>query len=357
MNSPRRPKERMRLWVDPPYRDETWLSFLDRAAQFHGIHRTHLMSAIDPDFRVSKRNRDLDRRPNERLRTCIFDALGTRDEEHELLRGIGFSWVLNPVARRTYCPRCAASDLAEGAVPFFRWQWALALTTVCHIHKTPLMMWPPCLQTLSLRWPIRWLRNNTPEGRQSVDWLDADLRKLDAHEAGDATDTEIVEMLNRIQAPGVELETFRMRDGQRSPAGFEPFMLDALISLLTGLPEYGGCRPFSEQLRPACSHEWMFSSCPRGIEPRLARDALDAFPACRDVGWRRSVLWFAARVLLGGMREVPMLDGSTLPAGDWREPWRLAVAPKACSWNATEVHQVGNWLAKTASFAGSPPAG
>lgn len=55
----------------------------------------------------------------------------------------GIRW-LDPVTRRAWCPRCFANDLANGATPYFRKEWARAAITFCNAHKLPqpLLLWP-----------------------------------------------------------------------------------------------------------------------------------------------------------------------------------------------------------------------
>lgn len=175
----------IRLWTEPPQPDETWLSFLSRAAQSCGLTRTELAARLT-ESRI-RGYRDWDTSILRADRERALRAAGIADEEAALLRPTRFVPKLSVGSRVAYCPRCAVGDLERRVPPYFRWQWALPTTTFCHVHGTPLLTWPPSAKSNILRWPSAWLRGATAsEDFSPRDWLRRDLERQDcvSHEPG-----------------------------------------------------------------------------------------------------------------------------------------------------------------------------
>lgn len=316
--------KRMRLWVEPPQLDESWLSFLSRAAQFYGLTRSELTTRLAGPG--AWRYRDWDAWLPEDYRARALEAAGVEKHPSPTLRGALFIHRLPVSSRVGYCPHCAAQDLADRVTPYFRWQWSLPTTTLCHVHHVPLLMWPPSARSTALRWPPEWLRNvSSCSDFAPKDWL---LRDLDAitELAGQPGHSEAKQLLGNVQVPGI-------REVEASQAGRSRFVpwprraFECVVTVLTAMPQESAAPPLAQQLRPRDGPHWWMGDCPHPHRRRLLRNSLHAVMTSRHLNWRRTVWWLAARTMWGGIHRVELANGSVLEPGNWSRAWDSVIAP------------------------------
>jgi hypothetical protein len=316
--------KQIRLWVEPPQEDETWLSFLSRSAQFYGLTRSELMTSLAGAG--AWRYPDWDVWLPDQFRERALEAVGVEQHASPNLRGAMFTQRLPVCSRVAYCPHCAAHDLARHLTPYFRWQWSLPTTTMCHVHHVPLLVWPPSARSNVLRWPSEWLRNaSTDSAFATRDWL---LRDLDVVEAlvcrpgyGEAR-----QLLGRVQLPGIrKLES--SQTGRVSVLSWPQHAFECVVTVLTAMPQDSEAPPLAQQLKPSDAPGWWMSDCPYPHRRRLVRNSLRAVMSSRHVGWRRTVLWLAARTIWGGTHRVELANGSVMECGNWSRAWDSVIAP------------------------------
>lgn len=314
----------LRIWVEPPQSDETWLSFLSRSAQFHGISRTELTARLAGSD--AWRFGDWDTWLPDELRARALEAVGIDQEASPNLRGALFVQRLPVSSRIGYCPLCAVQDLANRVTPYFRWQWSLPTTTLCHVHRVPLMVWPPNARSISLRWPSDWLRNMSSSSDFTPrDWLLRDLESV----------TELVQrpeyvearhLLTNVQTPGIH-QVEASQTGSKRSAPWPQRAFECVATVLTAMPLDSACAPLAQQLRPRYAPHWWMGDCPHPHRRRLVRNSLRAVMGCRQLSWRRTVWWLAARAIWGGAHRVELANGAFLERGNWRSAWDSVIAP------------------------------
>lgn len=314
----------VRIWVEPPQADETWLSFLSRAAQFHGLTKSELVVQIAGSG--AWRYRDWDAWIPDEYRQRALDAIGIDQGASKFLRGVQFIQRLPVSSRVAYCPQCAVQDLGNRMTPYFRWQWSLPTTTLCHVHNAPLLTWPPSAKGGTLRWPPEWLRISSSKGiPPHRDWLLRDINSI-AELAGKPEHTEDKALLAKVQIPGIR-DVEASQTGRKTKVTWPKRAFECIVTVLTAMPLETQVPPLAQQLRPKNAPSWWMGDCPHPHRRRLIRNTLFAMMTTPYVNWRRTVWWLAARTIWGGTHGVELANGLILEPGNWRAAWDGAIAP------------------------------
>lgn len=339
----------LRLWVPPPGKDETWLSFLTRSAQFYGFSRFGLVSRLHAPAATHGAEFDFDRWPNEPLAAAVGEAL---DIDLTAWNPPAFmdATVLPVGSRRAYCPRCVASDLAAGSVPFFRWAWALPMSVLCSVHRIPLRNWQNHPRAQPLRWPVGLLFERG-SGNATSRWLASHLEDASAWEGAlCARDVAIVDTLEALQAQFVA----EAEGAAIAATSLPQVLLGSLISMLVAAPDSVADIERAHRQDARAAVVWL-TGRRRHIKP-FPR-ALRSFLTASDVDWRRNILWTVARLILldegsaaahdpvADLHGLPLWDAAAAPAWNTRFP---ATARRTRS-------QLGRWHATTGRDA--PHAG
>jgi hypothetical protein len=130
----------VRLWIDPPYPDETVSSVLDRGAAFYAMDRAVLVDRLLPDFRMYGHTPDWDIPCPEHASTFAH-AMGLATDQWPGAKIHQYANMVAPLGRLAYCPLCFVEDLSACRTPHFRWQWSSSYVTMCHVHRGPLFDW------------------------------------------------------------------------------------------------------------------------------------------------------------------------------------------------------------------------
>lgn len=314
----------LRIWVEPPQIDETWLSFLSRSAQFHGLTKSELTTHLAGEGAWRYRDWDV-WVPNE-YRERALEAIGIEQHTSPSLRGAMFIQRLPVSSRVAYCPQCAAQDLGNRVTPYFRWQWSLPTTTLCHVHDIPLLVWPPSARSSTLRWPPEWLRiASSNSNRSPKDWLLRDLAAI-AELAQQPEHREARQLLGDVQIPGIR-EVEASKTGRARLVAWPRRAFECVATVLTSMPLESEASPLAQQLRPRDAPHWWMGNCPHPNRRRLVCNSLRAVMTSRYLNWRRTVWWIAARTMWGGVHRVELANGSVLEPGNWSRAWDSVIAP------------------------------
>lgn len=287
----------IRLWIDPPYKDETISSFLDRAAGFYRIDRMDLVKQIDPEFkRWNAYLPDFDGHMGERSGPKLFKTLGW----HEELEPINFTVIpsecLKPSARFAYCPLCFKTDLEVGRTPYFRWQWAIPYLTLCHEHSAPLFVWEKARSHQRVL-PWDWYADPKPEHADKCPWFAQHLKIAEQGLLELQDSKSALSLVHRLQMRTLALDkgpTASYRNYDYS----DWVALNLAVEKGAAWPD-DGLPPLASQMRPASSVEGLFAEVPETDWKRLKRSTLRGFRQQKSVTWRRTVLWFSGASILG----------------------------------------------------------
>lgn len=306
----------IRLFVDLPYPDETWASFFDRAARRYGCNRKALIRQLLPEWHEWL---DVDLCLPERLYSSLLTALGaTEDEVSPCNRGVTAN-ALPSRLRVDYCPLCFLEDLKRRRTPNFRFQWTIPFLTTCHIHGTPLLRWRSIRYGDERLLPLSWTLRPSSKLAAECAWLDEDARFADRFAESRLSKSHPLTIVRRFAAQTVQL-TGMLPSWNRLDAEFG-FCIDALIGLAASTCE--AARPLAEQLRPIEGGDRLFgppaSVCASDVRyPSLVWNS----PAF-DVGYRRSILWFLAKNIVGSRSKTKLAVGETVSPGRWDSWWNL----------------------------------
>jgi hypothetical protein len=282
----------IRLWIEPPFPDETTSSVLDRAAGLYEMDRERLISLLLPGERRWGHTRDWDY-PLDHHRRAFAAAIGTSDPQDF---GVGL-WksdsFLAPLARAVYCPRCFLTDLAIGRPPHFRWQWAIAFATACHRHRTPLMNWR-WMRRFQRRLPREWMARPGLQHVGAYEWLIDDLNMIDLCERDSGSQSPLADVL-RLQDRLIDFTGGPAANWERKDVFARWQVSDALRDATIRADKVS--EPNASLQRPTFAVPGLFLAMPESDWPRLPRNAMMGFRRQRVVGWRRSVCHYLARTL------------------------------------------------------------
>jgi len=303
-----RPGRQIRLYVDLPYPDETWSSFFDRLAQPYQVSRLELISLLAPEWRPWRRWSDFDSSMPKPVHSALLAALAVSDVElPNESRGVGSEAL--PLARRVdYCPLCFIDDLAHRRTPYFRYQWTVPVYTCCFRHGTPLVTWRRVRGGDERVLPLRWHLHPKPKFSADCGWLDEDAKLASSFRPDRLSDQSPLGLVKRLSK---SLVRFRS-----SPPGFKFVGMNSLNLAFDELVRLGASTtyedPLALQLRPM-GNAAIFGGPRHSYKREFYRLSNCWRAAYTSVEYRRSLLWFAARTLLGSSEPTPLADGRIAP--------------------------------------------
>lgn len=234
----------------------------------------------------------------------LLDALGvSKNELPNENRGVGHGAL--PITRRIdYCPLCFIEDLRSRRTPYFRYQWTVPVYTHCVRHGTPLMTWRSVRGGDERVLPLRWVHRPKLSRCRECPCLGEDARTASAFHPSKVSEQSPFGLVRRLSNALVRFRTDR--------PGFElarsdelKHAVDALVSLgastLRTGPLVNHLRPawnpavFGEPLGPYWREFFFVGKCWRS--------------SLVSVVYRRSLLWYAARTLLGSSESQLLADG------------------------------------------------
>lgn len=313
----------IRLFVDLPYPDETWGSFFDRAARKYGCSRRAFIRQLLPDWDEWL---DVDLNLPDRLYSALLAALGaTEDDVSPNNRGVTAN-ALPSRLRVDYCPLCFLEDLKRRRTPHFRFQWTIPFLTTCHIHSTPLLPWRSIRYRDERFLPLSWTLRPSSKLAAECAWLDEDARFADRFAESRLSKSHPLTIVRQFAAQTVRL-TGMLPSWNRVDAEFG-FCIDVLIGLAASTCE--ATRPIAEQLRPVEGGDRLFGppACDYTCEVRYPN--LVWQKQALDIAYRRSILWFLAKNIIGTRSMISLACGESAAPGRWGSWWDLVrrFAPK-----------------------------
>jgi hypothetical protein len=313
--------------MDLPYPDETWASFLDRAAQRYLCSRKDLLVQLVP-YIDRDGWPDLDTSPSfgplARVVGALVDALGVSSADLPTeSRGVTRN-SLPPRSRVDYCPLCFLEDLAKRRTPYFRFQWAIPYLPCCHRHETPLLRWRSVRYRSDERnLPLNWVLRPRIKYADNCSWLDEDAAYASRFAESKVSRDHPIRLVQRLGKSVVQFSADPLSWREVSP--FFGFNLESLICLGASSTPRG--KPNAELLRPASGGERLFGP-PRASYRWQTRAMYKVWLGKpMDIAYRRSLLWFAARTIFGSSCRTCLFDGFIAPSGGWESWWLGVVKP------------------------------
>lgn len=313
------------LWVDLPFPDETWASFLDRAARFYRCYRRDLISDLAPGSNVNDRQ-DFDVSMPECVHSGLLSALHV---DARILpkssRGIT-SDSLPALRRLDYCPHCFVDDLKARRTPYFRFQWAIPLLTHCLVHQTPLLKWRSHRSRDERILPWKWVAAPSLKAAAACPWLGEDLAFARQYGPSNIARWHPFSVVRRFSESIVKI------DAQQLSWTFlryahPDFSVDTLLPLgmSCGLQP---SEPLAAVTRPS-EDPRLFAPAPFPVTWETDYMGRCWISRVATVGFRRSLLWFAARAVMGSRTSTSLVNNATAPAGSWENWWTAIVRPAA----------------------------
>lgn len=256
---------------------------------------------------------DFDRSMPVEVHRTLLAALGVTEKElPNANRGVCHGAL--PITRRVdYCPLCFIEDLHSRRTPYFRYQWTVPVYTCCARHGTPLMMWR-CVRGGDERvLPLRWALHPRLNLGADCPWLDEDTKRAGVFDPSRISRQSPLGLVGRLSAALVRFQNGR--------PGFEftgDYVLrnavDELVALGASTTSAG---PLVNSLRPV-GNPSIFGKPARTYEREFFESSKCWRSSVVSVAYRRSLLWFAARTLLGSGEPQMLTSGRTVPpcAGD-----------------------------------------
>ena len=312
-----------RLWIAPPYPDETVSSVLDRACAFYCVDRQRLLDSFGQRALLVGYKQDVDRQYATPLVGRVFEGLGGDVR--------AASWIpdncLPARSRGQYCAHCFAEDLAAGRSPYFRWQWAIPYVTVCQAHGVPLCVWRHMVRHRRVL-PRAWVANPSLQDVGLCSWLehDAEFGSVAVREDRQA----LLSAVTRLQGELIPAN-FKAGGSYKGHARTLWHRVEELIHVGAALTRNTHLGPVASHLRPANCIENLFGTPSPKDQPHLSRNTstLRRFEGHPSPSWRRSVLWFVARMLKGGDTAVPLVNGNFWEASETVAAWSRLIRPVA----------------------------
>jgi len=314
------------LWGDPPQRDETWLSYLSRTAQYLGMSVGGLVESTTGEKWQRQDDLDIDRNPYSRGATKLRALISLNDQADMLSRRRIQEHLVGKSSRMQYCPLCAKADLEQSRTPYFRWQWSTPFSLVCHDHDALLMTWQPSANSAVLKWPGAWLSSANERPLPFPAWLQRDLDHIDSVSRLDSSLQEVAAVLQKVQRHFLGHEcTYVKNEGQVPDESVTRWLWD-VIRLAAVAHKGSELPPLADRLRPEEAPDWLLGRWRERHQRRHYTDAMKTFLVSRDLPWRRSVLWLAGRLIFGSSQPVKTSLGD-LPPGNWEHVWEEWVIP------------------------------
>jgi len=320
-------KRQIRLYVDLPYRDETWASFIDRAARFYRCDRSALvaqLTGIWPDEPWC--NTDFDQDLPVDLYEALVDSLQvSKAELPNIGRGVSCD-SLPPPRRQEYCPLCFLEDLRACRTPYFRFQWTIPLLTYCSMHRTPLVRWRSIRRQDERILPWQWLARPSSKNATACPWLQEDVAFVRQYRSSHVNSSHPFAMVRKLTESVLSIDV-AARSWRLNGHLHHGFRLESLITLgasgdsalSDGLA--GAVRPNGDDILFGPPRE------PITWEMRYMRRCWSS--SAISVAFRRSLMWFAARTILGSRLPTLLANGATVAAGNWERWWLDVVKPQA----------------------------
>jgi len=318
-------KRQIRLYVDLPYPDETWASFIDRAARFYRCDRSALIAQLTGVWPDQQRcNIDFDRRMRPEVYAAMLDAFQVSETElPNIGRGVSID-ALPPPRRQEYCPLCFLDDLRACRTPYFRYQWTIPLLTYCSVHRTPLVRWRMIRMRDERILPWLWLVRPRSKVATECPWLQSDVAFVRRYGPNRVNQSHPFSMVRKLTDSVLNIDG-ATRSWRLNGYAHYGFRLERLITLgasgsgTVSCGVAGAVRPngddalFGPPRTPITWEMRYMSSCwsSRAI----------------SVAFRRSLMWFAARTILGSRTPTPLANGMIDRPGDWKRWWHDIVKP------------------------------
>ena len=316
----------MFLWGDPPQRDETWLSYLSRTAQYLGTTVRGVVERTTGERWLRQDDLDIDRHPYSRGAAALRVMIPLDDQTDMLARRRIQEHMVGKSSRMQYCPLCAKADLEQGRTPYFRWQWSTPFSLVCHDHDALLMTWQPSANSAVLKWPGAWLRSASERPLPFPAWLQRDLDQIDSVRRLGSSIQDVPEVLRKVQRHFLGNECVHMNGEDQIQHENVTRCIWSVIRLAAVAHKGSELPPLADKLRPEEAPNWLLGPWRERHQRRYYTDAMKTFLVSRDLPWRRTVLWLVGRLLFGSNHPVRTGVG-ILPSGNWENVWEEWVTP------------------------------
>lgn len=334
-------KRQIRLYVDLPYPDETWGSFVDRVAGFYRCDRKGLMAQLtgtwphEPWCTI-----DFDRDMPQGVYEAFREALQvSHDEFPPGERGVTRD-SLPGHRRHDYCPLCFLDDLRAGRTPYFRFQWSIPLLTYCQEHQTPLVPWRMRRARDERILPWLWLSRPRSKVATACPWLQEDVAYVRQYSKSHLNRTHPFSLVRRLTevAVGVDVQACKWRFNSNVAVGFH---LEGLITI--GASNCATGNSLAAVLRPT-GDERLFGAPRKPItwEARYQNRCWTSSDV--TVAFRRALMWFAARTVLGCRAPIEVANGVVVEPGSWERWWIEVVRPLTTGILANRVKGEENYM-------------
>lgn len=300
----------VRLYTDLPYPNETWSSFLDRVTATYQINRDSLYAQL-----LGSSARQMRLHSAGALHPWLHRALASALNIPETFfpndaRGIGYR-SLSAYRQTSYCPLCFLEDLEQRRSPYFRFQWSIPDVTCCRVHRSPLMRWRQVRVRDQRILPFGWSVDPKPTRAAECTWLDDDLQVVDAARNAAEEGSHPLALVRRLEDDLVEIEDEIGRWGETH---CEPHHYAIRLAMRIGAARLRqDATPLADALRPTSFGESLFAGAhDRAVRPlKRTHYAFSHSP----LKWRRSILWFAARLHYRCFDDIPTHVGEVIARG------------------------------------------
>lgn len=314
-------KEGPRIYVAPPFHEESYSSFLDRICANYRIDRPTLVRLYSGRqqkdlFGNWLKSKDL---------PAVLSAAGLRLEDYPPHAHGLCSRALPSYAQLSYCPLCIRADLADARPPHFRRKWAMPYHTICEIHQTILVNWRKLGIGGQRSLPVKWMIRPSLDLWRSLPWLDEDMRVVEENVPSSIPQLAgPFELLMQLQ------QVPELLPAPPPPTSDSPALIGAIRECTAlGVKATQPPRvPLAELLRPHAALA-MFGPENNAGDWTIAQRGKPrpCLGANSNVGWRRSVCWFVARTLFSSSASVQLANGQEARPGGWEQWWFDVVRP------------------------------
>lgn len=321
-----------KLWVDLPYADETFSSFLDRAASFYLLKRQHLIGQVSPQLHY-KYCEDNDHYPHIEICTDVFAAAGKSVDEYERNKYTNPEYAIDHRYRSAYCPLCFVDDLQEERSPYFRKQWARAFYTFCEVHASPLLDWE-WSRPYYRRFPHSWVAQPNIKHLFDCDFIERDISIVQS-----AVDEMLKPscVLNFLYEQQISSDF--IYEGIRSPGSSQSHDARKFIErvVLLSQREDKDTPAIASNFCPRIKNQILFD-CEEGKRyQRVLSKSLKPFLTSPRLAWRRTVIFMALRIMVNWPHDVSLVSGGLIPRGYGMSVWDEIIQPLV-SERSTEEH-------------------